>query len=78
MNYAELQVTTHFSLLRGAHLGARNLIVPGDVILAVEGKPVTTSAQLAAMLDDYKVGDEVRLEVWREGKRTQLKARLVK
>jgi len=49
---------------RGAHLGARNLIVPGDVILAVEGKPVTTSAQLAAMLDDYKVGDEVRLEVW--------------
>ena len=48
------------------------------MILAVEGKPVTTSAQLAAMLDDYKVGDEVRLEVWREGKRTQLKARLVK
>ena len=63
---------------RGAHLGARNLIVPGDVILAVEGKPVTTSAQLAAMLDDYKIGDEVHLEVWREGKHTQLKARLVK
>ena len=62
----------------GARVGERNFIVPGDVILAVEGKPVTTSAQLAAMLDDYKVGDEVRLEVWREGKRTQLKARLVK
>jgi len=63
---------------RGAHLGARNLILPGDVILAAEGKPVTTSAQLAAMLDDYKVGDEVRLEVWREGKRLQLNARLIK
>jgi S1-C subfamily serine protease len=61
---------------RGAHLGARNLIVPGDVILAVEGKEVTSSAQLAAILDDYKVGDEVNLQVWREGKRMTLKARL--
>jgi S1-C subfamily serine protease len=61
---------------RGARLGARNAVVPGDVILAVEGKPVTTSAQLAAILDDYKVGDDVRLEVWREGKRLPLTARL--
>jgi S1-C subfamily serine protease len=61
---------------RGARLGARNLVVPGDVILAVEGQEVTTSAQLAAILDDYRAGDEVRLDVWREGKRLQLKARL--
>jgi S1-C subfamily serine protease len=61
---------------RGARLGARNLVVPGDVILSIEGKEVATSAQLAAILDDYKVGDEVRLEVWREGKRVQLRARL--
>jgi len=61
---------------RGARLGARNLVVPGDVILSVEGKEVATSAQLAAILDDYKVGDEVRLEVWREGKRVQLQAKL--
>jgi S1-C subfamily serine protease len=61
---------------RGARLGARNLVVPGDVILAVEGKEVTTSAQLAAVLDDYKPGDEVRLDVWREGKRVRLAARL--
>ena len=61
---------------RGARLGARNLIVPGDVILSVEGKEVATSAQLAAILDDYKVGDEVRLQVWREGKRVQLQAQL--
>lgn len=61
---------------RGARLGERNLIVPGDVILSVEGKEVATSAQLAAILDDYKVGDEVRLDVWREGKRVQLQAKL--
>jgi S1-C subfamily serine protease len=60
----------------GARLGARNFIVPGDVITSVDGKPVASSAQLAAILDDYKVGDEVRVEVWREGKQLQLRARL--
>jgi S1-C subfamily serine protease len=61
---------------RGARLGARNTVVPGDVILSVEGKAVSTAAQLAAILDDYKVGDDVRLEVWRDGKRVSLTARL--
>ncbi len=61
---------------RGARMGSRNLVVPGDVIVAVEGKPVRTSAELAALLDDYKVGDEVRVDVWREGKNLALRARL--
>jgi S1-C subfamily serine protease len=61
---------------RGARLGARKLVVPGDVILSVEGKEVSSSAQLAAILDDYKVGDQVSLQVWREGKRVRLTARL--
>ncbi len=61
---------------RGARVGARNTVVPGDVILSIEGKPVATSAQLAAILDDYTVGDEVRVEVWRDGKRVPLAARL--
>jgi S1-C subfamily serine protease len=60
--------------LRGARLGARNSIIPGDVILAVNGKEVSTAAQLAATLDDYKVGDRVMLTVWREGKKIQLAA----
>ena len=62
---------------RGARLGSRNLVVPGDVILAVEGKEVTRSAQLAALLDDYQAGSEVTALVWREGKQVRLKARLV-
>jgi S1-C subfamily serine protease len=61
---------------RGARLGARNLVVPGDVILSIEGKEVKTAAQLAAILDDYKVGDRVRVEVWREGRQVQLQATL--
>jgi S1-C subfamily serine protease len=65
---------TAAAALRGARLGARNTIIPGDVILAIDGKQVATAAQLAATLDDYKVGDRVMLTVWRDGKRVQLAA----
>jgi S1-C subfamily serine protease len=61
---------------RGAKLGARNLVVPGDVILAVEGKEVSSSAQLAALLDDYRAGSEITVVVWREGKEVPVKAKL--
>ncbi len=62
--------------LRGARIGARNTIVPGDVIVAVDGKAVEGAGRLAARLDDYKVGDKVKLTVWREGKQIQLEATL--
>jgi len=65
---------TAAAALHGARLGARNTIIPGDVILAVDGKEVSTAAQLAATLDDYKVGDRVTLTVWRDGKKIQLPA----
>ncbi len=62
--------------LRGARLGPRNTVVPGDVILSVEGKEVRTAAELAATLDDYKIGQRLKLQVWREGKRIELVAPL--
>ncbi len=43
-------------------------ITLGDVITAVEGKPITSVNQLAARLDDFKVGDRVKLTVLRQGK----------
>jgi S1-C subfamily serine protease len=43
-------------------------IVPGDVITGVEGKPVAGVGQLLGRLDDFKVGDAVKLQVLREGK----------
>jgi S1-C subfamily serine protease len=61
--------------LRGAQL-ARRSVIPGDVILSVEGKAVRTSAELAATLDDYKVGQQVKLQLWREGRRVEVTARL--
>jgi serine protease Do len=45
----------------------------GDVILKLDGKPVTSSAQLPAAVAGLKPGNTAALEVWREGKPVSLK-----
>ena len=42
--------------------------MPGDVIVAVDGKPVAGVGELLGRLDDYKVGDTVRLTLRRDGR----------
>jgi S1-C subfamily serine protease len=43
-------------------------IIPGDIITAIEGKPVDSVSKLVARLDDFRVGDQIRLTVVRQGK----------
>lgn len=62
--------------LRGIRVGPRNTIIPGDVIVAIDGKEVASSALLNARLDDFKIGDSVRLKIWREGKEFDIVATL--
>jgi len=62
--------------LRGARLGPRDSIIPGDVIVAVNGKEVDSVARLLARLDDFKAGDTITLTVWRDGRKTQVPATL--
>jgi S1-C subfamily serine protease len=62
--------------LRGARIGRRNTIIPGDVIIAVDGEKVDSGALLAARLDDHKPGDTVRLRVWRDGQEIEITAQL--
>jgi len=62
--------------LRGARVGRRDSIIPGDVIVAVDGKEVDSVARLLARLDDYQPGDTVKLTVWRDGKKIELQATL--
>ncbi|WP_334155087.1 S1C family serine protease [Tepidimonas sp.] len=50
--------------LQGVRMTPQEL-VPGDVIVAVEGKPVTSVGALLARLDDFRVGDTVWLSVRR-------------
>jgi S1-C subfamily serine protease len=51
--------------LKGASVSCDRKIVPGDIIVAVEGKPVDAVGKLLSRLDDFNVGDTVRLTVLR-------------
>ena len=51
-------------------------IVLGDIIIAIEGQSIQTSDDLDNTLERYNVGDEVRVEVIREGRRRTLRVRL--
>jgi S1-C subfamily serine protease len=55
--------------LRAARLERGGTIVPGDVIVAIDDKPVSSARRLQARLDDFSPGDKVRLGVLRDGKR---------
>jgi len=62
--------------LRGMKMDARGGIVPGDVILALDGKPVDSVSTLLTRLNSYSIGDEVTLRLWRDGQETEIKVML--
>jgi S1-C subfamily serine protease len=62
--------------LEGARRTADGGLIPGDIITAVEGKAVDSVGKLYSRLDDFKVGDTVRLTVSREGKTREVSVTL--
>jgi S1-C subfamily serine protease len=62
--------------LRGVRLTRDRSIIPGDVITAVNNRPVDSAGKLLAELDNYDIGEEVELSVWREGSIVKLRAEL--
>jgi len=58
--------------LRGTRVDRRGDVVPGDVIVALDGTPVSSVAALLARLDDYRIGDRVILRIWRAGRELDL------
>ncbi len=62
--------------VRPARISRAGQVVSGDVIVSVDGKKVESIPRLAATLDDYRVGDVVRLGVVRDGKLFELPLRL--
>lgn len=55
--------------IRPTRVGPRGEVIPGDVIQAIDGEPVTTPAELRERLDEHRVGDRVSLTLWRNGER---------
>jgi len=57
--------------LIGATLSREGTVVPGDIILALDGHPVTSVKELLARLDAFEIGDTVQLSVLRAGERRE-------
>ena len=53
--------------LRGTRLGPNDEVIPGDIIQSIDGKPVNKVADLLSRLDEHRIGDQVRLKIWRGG-----------
>jgi S1-C subfamily serine protease len=62
--------------LRATRIDDAGEVVPGDIILAVDGRPVENVSGLLSILDDYRVGDSVTLRVWRAGDEVELEVTL--
>jgi S1-C subfamily serine protease len=62
--------------LRGVRTEGDRTIVPGDIIVAVDGDEIDSVARLLARLDDHQVGDTVRLTLLRDGRRTDVNVKL--
>jgi S1-C subfamily serine protease len=62
--------------LRAAQLAPDGGIVLGDVITAIDDKPIDGVPKLLARLDEHKVGDSVRLSLRRDGKELQVQVKL--
>lgn len=58
--------------LRGAKMTREGEIIPGDIIVAVNGKSVDTVGKLNAALDEYAAGDTVKVTVLRDAKNAEI------
>jgi S1-C subfamily serine protease len=58
--------------LRGSRIDRNGNLVPGDILLAVDGEPVKDVSELLSQLDRHRIGDRVTLRVSRGGKELNL------
>jgi len=56
--------------------GQPDIPANGDVVLAVDGKKLTRESDLADLISAREAGDEVELEVYRDGDRRDVKVKL--
>jgi S1-C subfamily serine protease len=62
--------------VRAARLTRDGEVIGGDVIVSIEGTKIDSVSRLLATLDDYRVGDTVRIGIERSGRLIELPIRL--
>ena len=54
--------------LRGTRIDRDGDLIPGDVVVAMDGQVIDSVSKLLARLDDHSIGDQVTLRIWRAGR----------
>jgi S1-C subfamily serine protease len=60
--------------LRGVRLGRDGSVIPGDIVIAVDGRPVESVARFLTRLDDHQVGESIKRTVTRDGRQRDVTA----
>lgn len=50
----------------------RSGIKPTDIIVELDGKPITKFEDIAEIIEKYKIGDTIKCKIWRSGKTIDL------
>ena len=58
--------------LKGIIINRDRSVSPGDIITAVQGKKVETTAKLMARLDDFQIGQPIKISVLRNGREMEV------
>jgi len=58
--------------LRGTRVDVDGSVIPGDIIIAINGDSVDSVPEMLARLADYRVGDSVTLRIWRDGREMEV------
>ncbi len=62
--------------LKGAQLTRDGRVIPGDIITAINGKPVESVGRYLSRIDDFKVGETVTLTIKRGEQQMEIQATL--
>jgi S1-C subfamily serine protease len=62
--------------LRAATVARDGSLTPGDIIVEIQGQTVDSVGKLIGRLDDFKVGDTVRLGILRDGAKIEVRVTL--
>jgi S1-C subfamily serine protease len=62
--------------LRGVQVERNRLRRLGDIIQRIDGEPIASPAEMRAVLDRYRVGDEVTVTILRDGAEREVVVRL--
>ncbi|MDH5421870.1 MAG: PDZ domain-containing protein [Acidimicrobiia bacterium] len=75
----DVTVTGDGVLVAGLTEGSpvEGILMPDDIIIVIDGTPVTTASELTSLISQRSVGDEVVLDVLRDGEPVSLTATLI-